>query len=478
MASNRQSASPPKGAARQAAPVAADPASAQFALFTDFYELTMIQAYLEEGMTADSVFSLFVRRLPGRRNFLLACGLDTILDYLENLRFSERDIDWLAALDRFSPRFLDWLAGFRFTGEVRAMPEGTPFFANEPVLEISAPLPEAQLVETFVINQIHLQSVLATKAWRVVTAAAGRPVVDFGARRIHGLDAALKAARAFTIAGVSATSNVLAGRRYGIPVAGTMAHSYVQAHDDEREAFEAFIRLYPDTVLLVDTYDTLEGVRRVIELAHMPGEKFRVHAVRLDSGDLLALSLEARRLLDEAGLADVGIFASGGLDEEVIAALMNAGAPIDGFGVGTAMGVSRDAPDLDMAYKLCEYNGTGRLKLSAGKPVLPGRKQVFRVGGAEGDERDIIARAGEALPGRPLLAPVMRGGRRLAASQVELDEARHYAQAQVARLPEAVRGLDPADPPWEVSVSPALASYQKNITAALARLSGGERRAG
>ncbi|EPR37201.1 nicotinate phosphoribosyltransferase [Desulfovibrio sp. X2] len=443
------------------------------ALFTDLYELTMLQAYFEEGLSEDAVFSLFVRRLPERRNYLLACGLDSVLDYLENLRFEQEDIAYLATLGRFSGRFLDWLCDFRFSGEVRAVPEGTPVFANEPIVEIAAPLPQAQLVETLVMNQIQVQTLLASKARRVVEAAAGRSVVDFGARRMHGIDAALKAARAFYVAGVASTSNVLAGRLYTLPVAGTMAHSYIQAHEREADAFKAFARLYPDTVLLVDTYDTLEGVQKVVELSREMGAEFKVRALRLDSGDLLALSRETRRILDEAGLSGIGIFASGGLDEESIAALLAAGAPIDGFGVGTSMGVSQDAPDLDVAYKLCEYGGRGRVKLSSGKPVLPGRKQVFRCGRGGEDLRDVIAREGEEAPGgpldaRPLLEPVMQGGRRLPAGRVELEEARRHAQEQIARLPARLRALAPADPPYRVDVSPALARFQDEVEASVA----------
>lgn len=420
----------------------------ELALFTDLYELTMLQAYFEEGMNEDAVFSLYVRRLPSRRNFLLACGLDTVLGYLETLRFSAEDIAYLASLGTFSDRFLDWLRDLRFTGDVHAVAEGLPVFANEPILELTAPLPQAQLVETFVMNQIHLQTVLASKALRVVTAAQGRPVVDFGPRRMHGVDAALKASRAFHIAGVAATSNVLAGKHYGVPVTGTMAHSYIQAYGDEAAAFRAFARLYPETVLLVDTYETLDGIRKVIDLARELGERFKIRAVRLDSGDLGELARTSRRLLNEAGLQGVEIFASGGLDEDRIAALLSAGAPIDGFGVGTRMGVSSDDPDLDIAYKLCEYAGKGRLKLSAGKPILPGRKQVFRIAENGADVRDVIARAGEDLPGRPLLAPVMRGGRRLPAGKVDLDSAREHAREQVARLPDQVRALAPAEPPY------------------------------
>jgi nicotinate phosphoribosyltransferase len=433
----------------------------ELALFTDLYELTMLQAYYEEGMLDTAVFSLFVRRLPAHRNFLLACGLDAVLEYLENLRFTGDDIGYLATLGKFTEGFLNWLRDFRFTGDVHAVPEGTPVFANEPILEVEAPLPEAQLIETLIMNQITVQTVLASKAARTVAAAGGRPVVDFGARRMHGLDAALKAARAFHIAGVAATSNVLAGRRYGVPLTGTMAHSYIQAHDRETDAFRRFARIYPGTVLLVDTYDTMEGVRRVIELLKDEGEKLDISAVRLDSGDLGTLAVEARRLLDEAGLKHIDIFASGGLDEDGIAALVADGAPISGFGVGTSMGVAADAPDLDIAYKLCEYAGRGRLKLSTDKPILPGRKQVFRLSRGESDVGDIIARADEAHDGRPLLEPVMRDGTRLPAGKSDIIRSRDYAAGQIARLPAAVRGLAAAEPPYPVTVSPALDHYQE-----------------
>ena len=433
------------------------------ALFTDLYELTMLQAYMEEGMTGQAVFTLFVRRLPKRRNVLIACGVDTVLDLLETLRFREDDLKYLKSLALFSDRFLAWLRDFRFTGDVYAVPEGTPVFSNEPLLEVVAPMPEAQLIETLVMNQIHVQTVQASKAQRVVTAANGRPVVDFGARRMHGIDAALKAARAFWIGGVASTSNVLAGKIYGVPVAGTMAHSFIQAHENEMAAFRAFARVFPETVLLVDTYDTLAGVRKVINLAHAMGDRFQVKAVRLDSGDLLMLSKEARRLLDDAGLQNVEIFASGGLNEEVIEHLLSSNAPIDGFGVGTSMGVSSDAPDLDIAYKLAEYAGKGRLKLSTGKPILPGRKQVFRIEEHGQDVRDVIACADEEPMGRPLLVPMMCGGTRLPAGSVDLDSARRYAQQQMGRLPERVRAIAPADPPYSVEVSPKLCGLQQRI---------------
>lgn len=439
------------------------------ALFTDLYELTMVQAFVEEGMTRDAVFSLFFRRLPPRRNFLLACGLEAVLDYLEGLSFTDSDIAYLRSLGQYSEPFLSWLGELRFTGDVYAVSEGTPVFANEPVLEIVAPLPEAQLVETFVMNQIHLQTLLASKAHRVVTAASGRPVVDFASRRMHGTDAALKGARAFHIAGVAATSNVLAGRRYGIPVAGTMGHSYIQAHDDEAAAFRVFARAYPGTILLVDTYDTIEGVGKVIDLARAMGPDFRVRAIRLDSGDLLELSRRARQRLDDAGLSDMEIFASSGLDEDAIEALLANGAPIDGFGVGTGMGVSDDVPALDTVYKLSEYAGGGRTKLSQSKPVLPGRKQIFRISEGERDVKDVIGRATETLSGRPLLAPVMRRGERLAAAEVPLESIRDHALGEIARLPDPIRGIAAPDSPYTVEISAELAKFHEKVKEAVAR---------
>lgn len=432
-------------------------------LLTDLYELAMAQAYFEEGMREKAVFSLFARRLPERRNYLLACGLDDVLRYLERLRFGKDALRYLAGLGMFSDRFLAALAELRFTGDVHAVPEGTPVFANEPLLEVVAPIAEAQLVETFIMNQVHMQTVLASKAARVVTAAAGRPVVDFGLRRMHGTDAGMKAARAFQVAGLHSTSNVLAGATYGIAVSGTMGHSYIQAHEREIDAFRAFAGLYPETVLLVDTYDTLEGVRNVVRLARELGDRFRVRAVRLDSGDLYRLSVETRRLLDEAGLERVGIFASGGLDEDAIADLVARGAPITGFGVGTAMGVSTDVPALDMAYKLVAYAGESRTKLSAGKAILPGRKQVFRVEENGQAIRDVIARDDEDLPGRPLLRPVMKGGIRLAEGRVALDEVRARARREIASLPARIRSIARAEPPYPVELSAALEAERARV---------------
>ena len=432
-------------------------------LLTDLYELTMLQAYFEERMCEVAVFSLFVRRLPERRNYLLACGLDDVLAFLETLRFDQASLAYLASLGHFSEQFLRYLEQLRFTGDVYAVLEGTPVFANEPLVEIEAPIAEAQLVEAFVMNQIHLQTVLASKAARVVEAARGRQVVDFGLRRMHGTDAALKAARAFHIAGVHATSNVAAGQAYGLPVAGTLAHSYIQAHDDEYEAFRAFAQIYPDTVLLVDTYDTLAGVRKVVDLARELGPRFRISAVRLDSGDLGDLAVKSRRVLDDAGLHHVTIFASGGLHEDEIARLVAAGAPIDGFGVGTDMGVSRDAPSLDVAYKLVEYAGRGRMKLSTGKALLPGRKQIFRVERDGFADHDVLGRRDEEPNGRALLQHVMAGGQRCPAGRVTLDEARAHAKSELDRLPPRVRDREPATPPYVVDLSPALAQDREAL---------------
>ena len=443
--------------------------ASDMSLLVDQYELSMLRAYHAEGMFDRAVFNLFVRRLPEERNFLLACGLDTVLSYLESLRFDDDALAYLASRGEFDDAFLRWLGDFRFTGDVRAVPEGTPVFAGEPLLEVEGPLPEAQLVETFIMNQMHVQTVLASKAARVRRAAGACTAVDFGLRRMHGADAGLRGTRAYHVAGLDGTSNVLAGRTYGVPVTGTMAHAYVQAHDDELDAFRAFVRVYPDTILLVDTYDTLDGVRKVVRLAEELGDDFRVRGIRLDSVDLAELARGARRILDAAGLDQVRIFASGGLDEWKVQALVAAGAPIDGFGVGTAMGVSADAPSLDMVYKLTEYGGQGRLKLSTGKPVLPGPKQLFRVEESGRAVRDVIAGSDEELDGRPLLQTVMESGRRVGAGRASLDDARALARQEMARLPDRILALETASPPYVVDVSDALKARQRRLTRTVAR---------
>lgn len=435
-------------------------------LLTDQYQLTMMQAYWREGMLEDAVFTLYYRTMPRNRNLILACGLDDALGALESLSFRERHLEYLGSRDEFDSGFVDWLAGLEFTGSVRAMPEGTPVFPDEPLLEVRAPLPIGQIAETVIMNQVHLQTVLASKAYRVKQAAGQRAVVDFGLRRMHGADAGLKGARAFHIAGIDATSNVLAGQVYGVPVTGTMAHSYVQAHDDELSAFRTFAELYPDTVLLVDTYDTLEGVGKVVELAGELGQEFAIRAIRLDSGDLGALAAEARKILDRAGLGKVEIFASGGLDEYEIRKILEAGAPIDGFGVGTRMGTSRDAPTLDMAYKLTEYGGRGRLKLSTGKKILPGPKQVWREVRNGRAVRDRITTADEGAPGRPLLEPVMQEGVRLSSGRRSLADCRKHAAGALSELSDEIRGLDRADP-YPVEISQALRRRQERVAEAM-----------
>jgi nicotinate phosphoribosyltransferase len=447
--------------------------SGSMGLLVDQYELTMLRAYHAEEMTGRAVFSLFVRRLPRERNYLLAAGLDTVLGFLEQVHFPDDALAYLATLQEFDGAFLEWLSGLRFRGDVWAVPEGTPVFRDEPILEVEASLPEAQLVETFLMNQVHLQTLLASKAARVKEAAGDRAVVDFGLRRMHGADAGLKSARAFHIAGIDATSNVLAGRIYGVPVTGTMAHSYIQAHARESDAFRAFVRLFPETVLLVDTYDTLEGVRGVVELARELGRAFQVRGIRLDSGDLGALARASRAILDEAGLHALQILASGGLDEWSIRDLVRKGAPIDGFGVGTGMGVSADAPSLDIAYKLTEYEGRGRLKLSTGKPILPGRKQVYRVEEEGRAVRDILARADEGCSGRPLLSRVMEGGRRTEGGRVGLQAARERARDEMGRLPHRLLALEPADPVFPVEVSKGLRAARERVAERVARKGGG-----
>ena len=436
------------------------------ALLTDLYQLTMLQAYWREEMTGTAVFDLFIRR-RGRRNFFIACGLEDVLQYLETLRFSREALDYLRTLDQFLPGFIEYLEDFRFTGDVRAVPEGTPIFSGEPLLEVVAPIGQAQLVETFLLNQISLQTALASKAARVVSAARGCTVADFAARRTHGTDAAMKHARAAYIAGVDATSNVLAGLAYGAPVTGTMAHSYIEAHDTEADAFRAFAALYPGTTLLVDTYDTLAGIRRVIDLAKEPGAAFDVGAVRLDSGDLAALAIEARKLLDEAGLEEVRIFVSSSLDEYAITELLDRGAPIDGFGVGTRMGTSADYPAIDTAYKLSAYAGRGRMKLSSDKSNLPGRKQVFRQMEGDSATRDIIAAYEESVPGRPLLVPAMCDGRRTDAGARTLDHAREHCRRSIAELPARLMTLDLVEPPYQVDVSETLQTRSSELRASL-----------
>jgi len=433
------------------------------ALFTDLYQLTMAQAYDAEGMDRPASFELFFRSLPPSRNYVVAAGLEDVLDYLESFQFSDDDIQYLRCQEKFLDSFLSKLRDLRFTGEVHAVPEGTVVFPHEPLVRVVAPIMQAQLVETFILNQIHFQSIAATKASRVVIAAGGRKVVDFGSRRAHGADAALKVARASYLAGASGTSNVLAGKRYGVPIFGTMAHSYIQAHDDEAAALENFARTFPHTTLLVDTYDTLDGVRKVISLREKLGEAFAVRAVRLDSGDLAELAGQTRRMLDDAGLAEVRIFASSGLDEYKVAKLVAADAPIDGFGVGTNLAVSNDAPALDMAYKLVQYAGRPRMKLSSGKILYPGTKQVFRRVESDRMVYDVVGCEDEPIKAQLLLQPVMRHGQRLPAASPPLSQVRTYARQQFDQLPAELQSLEVAQRPYEVRASDELEQRRRQV---------------
>jgi nicotinate phosphoribosyltransferase len=416
------------------------------ALLTDLYQLNMSQAYLEHGATATAVFEFFVRTLPARRGFLLAAGLEQTLDFLENLHFSAQDIVWLKSTGRFGEDLLDYLAGLRFSGDVHAVPEGTVFFANEPILRVTAPMPQAQLAESRLINILHFQTLIASKAARMMLAAPGKLIVDFGMRRAHGAEAGLMAARASYIAGFAGTATVLAGKEFGIPLFGTMAHSFVEAFDDEAAAFAAFAQSRPENVvLLIDTYDTQAAARKVVALApRLKAAGIAIRGVRLDSGDLDAGSRSVRRILDAGGLNDITIFVSGGLDEDQLAALTRSAAPIDGYGVGTSLTTSSDAPTLDCVYKLQEYAGLPRRKRSERKATWPGRKQVWRRYGPDGRMAgDLIARDGDRQDGEPLLEPVMRNGRRIKPAPT-LDDIRRRAREQFERIPEASRALTPA----------------------------------
>lgn len=424
-------------------------------LLTDLYQLNMLQAYLDRDQTQTAVFEFFVRRLPRQRGFLMAAGLEQVIDWLQGLRTDAEDLDWLAGTGRFDKAVLDYLADLRFTGDVHAMPEGTVFFADEPIVRITAPLPVAQLIETRVINLLHYASLIASKAARMVLAAPGKALVDFGLRRAHGGEAGLCAARASYIAGFAATATVPAGQRYGIPLRGTMAHSFVQVHEDETSAFEHFARSRPDNlVLLIDTYDTEKAAHKVVDLAaRLAAEGIRIHGVRLDSGDLGDLSVKVRRILDEGGLSDVIIFASGGLDEYALQALERAGAPIDGYGIGTSLTTSYDAPALDCAYKLEEYAGQARRKRSAGKATWPGRKQVWRRFDDAGTMVcDVLSTEDDDQPGQMLVEQVLSNGQRLRPAPT-LAEIRARATDSLARLPAAMRRLESVDYPVQVADS-------------------------
>ncbi len=439
------------------------------ALLTDLYELTMAQTYLEQDMTEPAVFELFVRKLSPHRNFLIAAGLEQVLDFLTGLRVTQEELAWLEETRLFKPHLLHFLETLRFTGDVAAMPEGTPFFPHEPILRVVAPLPIAQLVESRVMNLLHVQTMIASKAARSVLVARGKPLIDFGLRRAHGAEAGLLAARASYLAGFAGSATVLAGMAYDIPIYGTMAHSFVQAHRDERQAFEHFAQAQPDNaIFLIDTYDTEAAARLVVSMApSLKAKGITVKGVRLDSGDLAAHARAVRRILDEGELSHAQILASGNLDEYRVQSLVESGAPIDSFAVGTAMTTSADAPSLDCAYKLQEYAGRPCRKRSEGKATWPGRKQVYRSYTADGLlDYDTVTTLEDVQPGTPLLHEVMKGGRRLAPSP-SLHEVRRYTMAQLAQLPPSLRSLETASP-HPVRIAPALQALARAVDRDLA----------
>jgi nicotinate phosphoribosyltransferase len=423
-------------------------------VLTDLYQLAMLKAYHDRGMNQTAVFEFYIRTLPPQRNFLMAAGLEQVLEYLESLKFSQQERDWMKNSGRFPEDFVDSLADFRFTGDVDALPEGTVFFANEPVIRITAPLPQAQLAESRIINILQMQTMIASKAARMVLTAPGKTLLDFGLRRAHGAEAGLFTARASYLAGFNGSATVPAEPFYGVPVFGTMAHSFIQAHPDEATAFKDFAHSWPDnTIFLLDTYDTVKAAHKVVALARdLKKEGISIHGVRLDSGDLAQLAKQVRSILNEGGLKDTRIFASGNLDEYALERLIAQQAPIDGFGVGTRLAVSEDAPTLECVYKIQECDGQPQRKRSQGKATWPGKKQVFRTFDAQGKmQEDHLAMEDETLPGEPLLKPCMRNGKRVS-PPAPLEQWRTHAARQLDQLPEALRSLEPA-PPYLVHIS-------------------------
>ncbi len=432
-------------------------------LLTDLYELTMALGYLQTGLDAEATFELFARHLPPRRNYLIAAGLEEALEYLERVRFTADEIDYLRrhpAFQHVQPQYLEMLADFRFTGDVWAMPEGTLVFPGEPIVRVTAPIAQAQIVETYLLSSIHFQTLIASKAARVVAAARGRPVVEFGTRRAHGIEAGVLAARAAYLAGCAGTSNTYAGHMFGIPTFGTQAHSWIMAHDEEQQAFDRFLDVFPEkATLLVDTYNVRQAIEKIIALGRKPA------GIRLDSGNLLADSRWVRRRLAIAGWNDVQIFASGDLDEDRIAQLLGQGAEVDAFGVGTALATSSDAPNIGVIYKLVEVRQDGRrreaAKFSPAKVTYPGKKQVFRLSDRAGKfTGDVLALEEERQAGEPLLVPVMRAGKRVEPA-TPLAQARARCHEQLGRLPARYHRLEAA---------PRGRSYPVRLSAGLKKL--------
>ena len=426
------------------------PPLSSIGLLTDLYELTMAQSYFQDKVNGEASFEMFVREMPPRRSYLVFAGLADAVSFLSSVRFDRGCLEYLVSLKRFEPSFIRYLAGFRFSGDVWSMPEGTIFFPGEPIMRVTAPRIEAQIVETFLLNAVNFSVLAATKASRIVAAARGRSVVDFSPRRAHGADASLKVARSSYISGFIGTSNLLAGKQFGIPVVGTVAHSFVMSHHTEREAFESLARTSPEgAVFLLDTYDVMNALEEAMRVARkFAPSGFRLLGVRLDSGDICAQSRRVRARLDRAGFRAAKIFASGDLDEYTIARLLARRAPVDSFGVGTALGTSQDSPALGINYKLVS-DGTGagirlRMKLAQGKKTWPGVKQVWRVRGSKGEySRDVISLAGEGAPARgaePLLQGIMKHGR-VTANQPALEKIKTRCLSQLSRLPSRFRSL-------------------------------------
>jgi nicotinate phosphoribosyltransferase len=441
------------------------PLGERLALLTDLYQLTMAACYFDQGMNEEATFSLFIRKYPKNRSYFVAAGLAEALEYLATLHFSEDDLAYLESTGLFRTPFLDFLKTLRFTGEVYALPEGSIFFKDEPLLEVSAPIIEAQLVETFIINAVNVQTLIASKAARSVQAARGRPLVDFSLRRTQGSDAGLKVARASYLAGFAGTSNVLAGKVYGIPTFGTMSHSYITSFPEEIEAFRVFAENFPKiSTLLIDTYDNIAGARKAARVAReMESRGEHLRSVRLDSGDMAAISQKVRQVLDQEGLDYVKIMASGGFDEDKISGVLAAGGLIDSFAVGTKMGVAADAPYFDIAYKLVKYAEHPVMKLSTGKVTLVDKKQIWRrfddKGLMQGDT--IALREETLLEGTPLLQQVMNNGAPLG-PQPTLQESRAYFRSQFALLPEAFKDLENPTP-YPVHLSQRLTEREARV---------------
>ena len=435
------------------------------ALLNDLYQLTMAQAYLNSHKIEQATFSLFVRSYPPNRGYLVSAGLHDVLEYLENFAFDRAALEYLRSQHLFTDEFLGFLQNIRFTGDVWALPEGQLFFKDEPILEVTAPIIEGQLVETFIINQINLQSLIATKAARCVHAAAGRAVVDFALRRTHGIDAGMKVARSSYLAGFTGTSNVAAGKKYGIPTVGTMAHSFVMSFEDEIDAFRSYVASFPgSSVLLIDTYDTIVGARNAAVVAsEMAARGQRLQGVRIDSGDLSKLAIKVRKILDDAGLSDVKIIGSGGLDEYDLAQLSSAEIPYDSYGMGTKMGTSSDAPWSDMAYKLVEYAGKPVLKRSPGKGSWPGAKQLFRYKKSQGQfVKDIVGLREEHIDGaEALLTKVMESGK-IVVTLPSLAQSRSRLTRELGELDGATKAIrDPVQYP--VEFTPKLLRLREEI---------------